>query len=224
MVNIAIEYKCKMNLDKPPLEWPQEIEDVQIIPRTVQEKKVRLPPIKTILKLDEFIQDKVEFIEELPSEAEGLSVIEPYIKIDAESFIPDHNAIPSLVPMESEKENELPFFKVERMPVIEGCAEEPDEEARRSCTEKLLLRHIYKNLKFPQMAKENGIEGTTVLSFIVGKSGNIEDIKIIRDIGGNCGNAALKSIEKLPSWSPGIQNGRPVNVIYTIPIKFKIIK
>jgi protein TonB len=121
------------------------------------------------------------------------------------------------------EEEDKPLIMAERMPAMQECVQIPDEASRRKCTEKMLIKYIYDHLTYPRQARENDIEGTTVLSFVVSKSGKIEDIKILRDIGGRCGIAAMDAIKKLPVWSPGKQNGRPVKVIYTIPIKFQII-
>ncbi len=85
-----------------------------------------------------------------------------------------------------------------------------------------LLKHIYENLTYPQEAKDAGIEGTVVVSFVVEKDGAVENVEVRRDIGNGCGAAAAESIKSLPNWKPGEQNGVPARVSFNIPIKFKL--
>ena len=76
------------------------------------------------------------------------------------------------------------------------------------------------------MSGENGIQGKVTLRFVVNKKGKISDVKILRDIGGGCGEAAAKvirSMNNMPQkWTPGRQGGRKVKVYYTLPVVFKL--
>ena len=81
---------------------------------------------------------------------------------------------------------------------------------------------MYTNIKYPKRAKEENIEGVVVIQFTIKKDGAIRDAKIMREIGGGCGRAALEVIEKMPNWIPGKQRGKAVDVQFNIPIKFKL--
>ena len=85
-----------------------------------------------------------------------------------------------------------------------------------------LLNYLYQNIKYPAMARENSITGTVVLEFIVDEKGKVSKPNVLRDIGGGCGQAALKAIKDMPSWTPGRQNARPVKVLMRIPVKFHL--
>ena len=89
-----------------------------------------------------------------------------------------------------------------------------------------MLQYIYKHLKYPAIARENGVEGMAVLQFVVSESGAVTDIQVKRDPGAGCGDAAQKVVQgmnNLPQkWTPGKQRGRPVKVLYTLPVKFKL--
>ena len=85
-----------------------------------------------------------------------------------------------------------------------------------------MLKYLYKHIKYPKIARENGIEGMVVIQFIVGKDGKISDAKIVREIGGGCGKAALDVVEEMPEWIPGKQRLRNVNVRFNLPVKFKL--
>ncbi|MBC7885655.1 MAG: energy transducer TonB [Saprospiraceae bacterium] len=122
----------------------------------------------------------------------------------------------------TEKEVNKIFISAERMPALVTCREYINEEERRQCTQKSILEYVYKHLKYPSLARETGIEGTVIISFIIDKNGKMNEVEIKRDIGGGCGSAAKMVIKGLNNWEPGYHNDRAVNVKYTIPIRFKL--
>lgn len=81
---------------------------------------------------------------------------------------------------------------------------------------------INKNLLYPKLAKENGIEGRVIVRFIVQKSGYIDKIEIIRKLGWGCDEEVLRMVQLMPKWSPGKVNGKPVAVYFTLPVTFKL--
>jgi TonB family protein len=84
------------------------------------------------------------------------------------------------------------------------------------------LKFLSKNIRYPQQAAENGIQGTVYVSFVVKSNGSLADIKIIQGIGGGCDEEALRVVKKMPVWKPGYQNGKKVEVLYTMAIKFRL--
>ena len=68
----------------------------------------------------------------------------------------------------------------------------------------------------------NKTEGYVVTQFVIDKSGAIRNVEILKDIGDGCGRAAQMAVESMPDWIPGRQRGIPVNVRYTIPVKFDL--
>jgi TonB family protein len=84
------------------------------------------------------------------------------------------------------------------------------------------LKFLSKNIRYPQQAAENGIQGTVYVSFVVKSNGSLADIKIIQGIGGGCDEEALRVVKKMPVWRPGYQNGKKVEVLYTMAIKFRL--
>lgn len=81
---------------------------------------------------------------------------------------------------------------------------------------------LSKNLKYPALAKENGIEGRVVLRFVVEKDGTLTNIEILRKVGWGCDDEATRLIKQMPKWIPGKMNGKPVRVYFTLPILFKL--
>ena len=113
------------------------------------------------------------------------------------------------------------------MPRFPGCEDmSGTNKEKEDCAKQKMLQYIYKNLKYPAIARENGVEGTAVLQFVVSETGKVVDVKVVRDSGAGCGDAAAKvvnAMNNLPQkWTPGKQRGRPVKVLYTLPVKFKL--
>ncbi|NBC65150.1 MAG: TonB family protein, partial [Bacteroidetes bacterium] len=78
-----------------------------------------------------------------------------------------------------------------------------------------------RNIRYPEMAKEAGIEGTVYVQFVVSENGNVEDAKVIRGIGGGADEEALRVVKEA-TFEPGYQDGKPIRVQYSIPIQFKL--
>jgi periplasmic protein TonB len=103
------------------------------------------------------------------------------------------------------------YSYVERFPEFPGGEEE-------------MQRFIARNIVYPAAALDVGIEGVVVVQFVVDKKGVIKDPVVVRDIGGGCGQEAINVVLKMPHWIPGEQNGLPVSVRYTLPVRFKMIQ
>jgi protein TonB len=81
-------------------------------------------------------------------------------------------------------------------------------------------------VKYPAIARENGIQGRVVVQFVVEKDGKITDANVVRDIGAGCGEEALRVVNSMNGmnqrWTPGKQRGKPVRVQFTLPVSFKL--
>lgn len=119
------------------------------------------------------------------------------------------------------------FKVVESMPRFPGC-EDLDllEEEKHKCAQEKMLQFIYRNLKYPAIDREMGMEGMVVCQFVILSDGSIGDVKLIRNPGGRLGNSGMWIINRMnyicEKWVPGMQNGMPVKVLYTLPLKFKL--
>lgn len=84
-------------------------------------------------------------------------------------------------------------------------------------------RYLYENVKYPQVAYENGIEGRVICSFVVNKDGTIADVEVIRSGGDpSLDNEAVRVLLRMPRWKAGMLDGRYVRVKYTVPLSFKL--
>ncbi|WP_026461820.1 energy transducer TonB [Adhaeribacter aquaticus] len=85
-----------------------------------------------------------------------------------------------------------------------------------------MFRYLGKNIKYPNVALRNQLEGTVTLQFVVNKEGEISDITVLKPLGGGTDEEAIRVVKSMPKWTPGRQNGRAVSVRYTLPVRFKI--
>ena len=88
--------------------------------------------------------------------------------------------------------------------------------------EEALMKYLGTQIKYPVMARENGISGRVYLSFYVDKDGKVKEVKVLRGIGGGCDEEALRVVRAMPDWKPGRQNGRNVAVYYNVPVSFNL--
>jgi periplasmic protein TonB len=121
----------------------------------------------------------------------------------------------------------------EKVIVEEIREEKPKEEDKRVFSfvqhkpefpggDKALFKYIEDNINYPKEAKNKGIEGTVVVKFVVKKDGSLTKVEIARGIGGGCDEETVRLINAMPKWIPGKNNGKEVNVAYTLPVKFKM--
>lgn len=108
-------------------------------------------------------------------------------------------------------DREKPFVIVEQMPQYPGGQEE-------------MMKFISDNLKYPEAAVKEGIEGRVILRFVVRKDGNVSDVEVLRGLDPSCDKEAVRVIKSMPKWVPGRQNGQAVDVYFTLPVRFKLTR
>ena len=87
-----------------------------------------------------------------------------------------------------------------------------------------LMAFISKNLKYPEEAIKKKIEGKVILGFVIDSTGVVKDVSVLRSIEPACDKEAIRVVKLLPRWIPGKQDGKNVNVRYTLPVIFKLPK
>lgn len=102
------------------------------------------------------------------------------------------------------------FDAVEQMPEFPGGRDQ-------------LNKYYESNLRYPEVAIENGIQGRVIVQFIVNTDGSISDATVIRSVDPACDEEALRVINSMPHWTPGQTNGKNVRVRYTLPVTFRLI-
>ena|SRR5690554_816350 len=172
-----------------------EFEELLDIPITEQPPPPPPPPVEQPV------------IQEVPDEVE-IEEIEVNFDVDVqEETVIKEVVITEAAPVE-EKADEI-FDVVETMPTPVGGMEAWN-------------KYLSNNLKYPTQARRMGIEGTVYVVFVVNTDGSIQDVDILRGIGGGCDEEAMRVVAAAPNWEPGKQRGKPVRVKMRLPIRFKL--
>ena len=127
----------------------------------------------------------------------------------------------------SQTDAENTVYKVvEEMPRFPGCEDSDLELAeKKQCAENEMLKFIYSNIKYPSLARQNGVEGKVIVQFEIGKEGEVRNPKIVRNIGDGCGDEVMRVMALMQNnikWIPGMHKGEKVKVQYTLPVRFKL--
>ena len=85
-----------------------------------------------------------------------------------------------------------------------------------------LMQWLNKNIKYPVVAEENGIQGRVVVTFVVEKDGSITDVNVVKSVDPSLDKEAQRVVKSMPKWIPGKQNGSAVRVKYTVPVTFRL--
>ena len=194
---LAFEHKSydKREID-PSLLRQTEVVEEEMVEITKQEEQkpqpVEVPKQTTQL---EIVQDDVEVEDiEINAEVDQQEVIEEYVPVEVEE--------------EDVQEQEI-FQIVEEMPAYPGG-------------EQKLMEFIAKGIKYPQIARETGIQGRVFVGFVVEPDGSVSNVKVLRGIGGGCDEEAMRVVKSMPKWKPGKQRGKAVRVSYMLPVNFKL--
>ena len=111
---------------------------------------------------------------------------------------------------EKPKEEETKVFDVvEQMPQFPGGPN-------------ALFEYLSKNIKYPVVAEENGIQGRVIVTFVVERDGSITDVRVAKSVDPSLDKEAQRVVRSMPHWIPGKQNGSAVRVKYTVPVTFKL--
>jgi protein TonB len=82
--------------------------------------------------------------------------------------------------------------------------------------------YLSKNIKYPVVAQENGIQGRVICQFVVNRDGSIVDVQVVRGVDPSLDKEAVRVIQSMPRWNPGKQRNQPVRVKFTLPVNFRL--
>ncbi len=85
-----------------------------------------------------------------------------------------------------------------------------------------LPAYLSKNLHYPSYARDHNMQGRVIVKFVINEDGHVSDAVVLGGVGGGCDEEALRVVNNMPPWKPGMQQGKPVKVYFTLPIQFKI--
>lgn len=193
---------------------------------TSREKKVAtLEADQTVVE----VEDMVPITEETPPPPEAapkipilsdqIDIVDDNIKVDDSMFqnIEDSNEgfeimdyIESAPEEETIEEEAIPFQLVEEKPSFNGG------DANE------FSKWVNSRLEYPEIAKENGVQGRVTLQFTVEKDGSVTNVKVVRGVDPSLDKEAVKVVSSSPKWTPGKQRDRAVRVTYTFPVIFQL--
>jgi periplasmic protein TonB len=183
----------KPKLPVPPPEQKQ-IRTISFTPPKVMDNPIEEPPLPKMDEITAAVSTKTQ---------DGVEGNLPPI------------AAPEAPPVGTEEPKKVEAPKDEVLLIVE---QQPEFENGV----KAMYDFLSKNIVYPNVARENGIEGIVYIGFVVSKDGTIRDVHFKRGIGGGCNEEAMRVVKMMPRWKPGKQNGKAVNVAFTIPVKFKL--
>ena len=176
----------------------EEIEDIVI--QTQEQELPPPPPPETPEVTTEFevVEDDAELTNELGP-----------VNAEVDESTQNIEITPVVVEEEEEEEEAQIFTVVEKDPEFPGGMD-------------ALYKYLAQNIKYPTIARENGITGRVYVTFVVERDGSIANPRVLKDIGGGCGAEAIRVVKSMPKWNPGKQSGKAVRVQFNLPVNFNL--
>ena len=85
-----------------------------------------------------------------------------------------------------------------------------------------LMKYLQKNLRYPQICKEQRVQGRVILQFVVNADSTITDVNVVKPVNPHLDKEAVRVVKAMPKWKPGMQRGEPVRVRFTLPVTFRL--
>lgn len=161
-----------------------------------------------------------------PAPPEVIQIVENEAEIDEIKFesteMDESEEIEFVEEVEEETDEIFNFAVVENKPVYPGCEKLATEEEKFNCFNQSIMKHISKNFKFPEMARQMGIQGKVYVNFVIEKDGSISNVSIARGVDKLLDDEAIRTVKTLPKFQPAKQRGKSVRMQYTVPINAKL--
>ena len=85
-----------------------------------------------------------------------------------------------------------------------------------------LNKYLSKNIQYPEIAADNGIQGRVIVGFVIEKDGKPSQVKVLRGVDPALDKEAVRVVQSMPAWKPGKQRGKPVRQRFTLPVQFRL--
>lgn len=197
LILIAFEWKSSEGIQTDFAQMQETVMEEEMIPITEPEEVKPPPPPEPVQVVDviNIVDDDVDIDDDM-------DIFDTEFTEDAAVQIVEFSD------EEEEVEEEQIFVIVEDMPGFGGGDSNKFRE------------YIQKNLKYPDIAAENGIQGRVFVSFVVEPNGEVSNVRVVRGVDPSLDREAVRVVESSPKWTPGKQRGKPVRVSFTFPIIF----
>lgn len=155
-----------------------------------------------------------------PAMSDIIDIVDDDIKVDTKIIINEDDKNQGVeikeyvqaaeIAEEVVEEEVIPFAIVEDKPLFQG------KDANE------FTKWVYNNIVYPEIAKENGVQGRVTLQFEIGKDGKVTNVKVLRGVDSSLDKEAVRVVSNSPKWTPGKQRGKPVKVKYNFPVTFQL--
>lgn len=196
---LAFNWTSKGSKELTTMGVQEAAAEQEIIPITRQEEIKAPPPAPPQVKVSDV-----------------LNIVKNDVKVTDEPLFnseDDQNKAVKITNYDDEEKavpEEQVFFIVEDMPSFQGKGQDG------------FRTYISQNLKYPEIAQENGIQGKVFVSFVVEADGRVTNVKVVRGVDPALDKEAVRVVSSSPRWTPGKQRGKPVRVSFTFPIIFQL--
>ena len=211
----AAEHETEVTLEQIEEEAEEEQDDEEIVYEV--EELDQLVAEETVMNSEKFTAYEME--DDAPEQVTKTQdeVATSDVAIGAIDYDQGSNEAEHVLKVNEKVVDEVPpaveetkvFDVVEQMPSFKGG-------------DAALMEWLNKNIKYPVVAEENGIQGRVVATFVVERDGSITDVKIVKSVDPSLDKEAVRVLKAMPKWIPGRQNGQPVRVKYTVPVTFRL--
>ena len=197
------------NINMKKAEVPKENIEKQFKAPPPPELKSSMKFTAPIIKKDEEVKEEneVKSQEEITESKVAISVAD--VKGTNEETGVDIATLQEHKVIVAEEEPEKVFEVVEQPPSFPGG-------------DAALMEYLNNNISYPAIAQENSIQGKVTCSFVVGKDGSIQDVRVERSVDASLDKEAVRVIKSMPKWIPGRQGGNAVKVKYYLPVSFRL--
>ena len=198
-------------LEQPKKEAKVEQKKIEVEPEKVVEKvKSSIKFTSPEIKKDEEVkpEDELKTQDELMQTKTAIGSFDVKGNDDANGEVLKAKEVIAQPEPPKEEEHKV-FDVVEQMPSFPGG-------------NAALMEYLSKNVKYPVVAQENGVQGRVVVSFVVERDGSITDVNIVRSVDPSLDREAARVVSSMPKWITGKQNGSTVRVKYNVPVQFRL--
>ena len=196
----AFEWSSKEKADSGLVAENKEIIEEEIIPITQETP----PPPPELAKVP-ILSDQIDIIDDDIKVNDNILNLEDdsNLGVEIQDYVEE-------VKEEVVEEETIPFQLVEEKPKFQG-GDAND-----------FSKWVNQRLVYPEVAKENGVQGRVMLQFTVGTDGSVSGVKVLRGVDPSLDKEAVRVVSQSPKWTPGKQRDRKVKVTYTFPVIFQL--
>lgn len=201
IVLVAFEWSSSEKQEVMDLTGQQQVIEEEIIPITQEQQQAppEMPKTPVLSDVIDIVDDDVEVADDLFVNTEddaslGVEIMEYHTEVVEEEV----------------EEEAIPFAFVEEKPKFQGG------------DANTFSMWVNSKLVYPEIAKENGIQGRVTLQFTVNTDGSVSNVIVLRGVDSSLDKEAVRIVSQSPKWTPGRQRERPVKVTYTFPVIFKL--